>query len=167
MDELFQNKYRIRSARATWCNYNEGIYFVTICTKDKCHYFGEIVDEEMTYSSVGKRAVECVAEISDYYPQVVVAGSVVMPNHVHLVLIIKNDLPVSSSAEESCKSSLLSSIIGNFKASVTRFAHRQRIPFSWQSRYHDHIIRKQEELSKIMDYVLNNVHRWSQDRYKD
>ncbi len=166
-DELYQNKYRIRSTRATWWNYNEGTYFITICTKDKFHYFGEIVDEEMILSTIGKKTVEYITAIPSYYPQVIIVNFVVMPNHVHLVLIINSeDIKIASTNEQqSHKSKLLPSIIGNFKASVTRFARSHQIPFSWQSRYHDHIIRNQEELSKITDYVLNNVHRWSQDRY--
>jgi len=169
MAELFQDKYRVRSTRATWWEYNEGTYFITICTRDKNHYFGEVVDEEMVLSMIGKKTVECISEISHYFPQTIVICSIVMPNHVHLVLMINVDDSKSSSATEhqSNKSKLLPTIIGNFKASVTRFANSNQIPFLWQSRYHDHIVRNQEELSKITDYVLNNVHRWSQDRYYD
>ena len=57
-DNLFRNKYRIPSARAVWHDYNGGAYFVTICTKDMAHFFGEIVDGEMCLTEIGRCADE-------------------------------------------------------------------------------------------------------------
>ena len=167
MDEKYQNIYRVQTARASWHNYDGGVYFITICTKDFKHYFGRINNHVMNLSRIGEQATKCLKDIPTHFPHVEIPLFVVMPNHVHLVLIINSeDIKIASTNEQqSHKSKLLPSIIGNFKASVTRFARSHQIPFSWQSRYHDHIIRNQEELSKITDYVLNNVHRWSQDRY--
>ena len=55
-DDKFQHKYRIESARASWHDYDGGSYFITICTKDREHYFGEIVDGGMVLSDIGKYA---------------------------------------------------------------------------------------------------------------
>ena len=62
-DEKFQNKYRIVSARAQWHDYNGGVYFVTICTQYKKHYFGEILNGEMNFTEIGHYAEQCIQNI--------------------------------------------------------------------------------------------------------
>ena len=88
-DPKFKNKYRIDSARLREFDYSaDGYYFVTICTKNHRHYFGEIVDGEMRLSEAGKIAQKCWAEIPEHFPFVKLDESVVMPNHIHGVTII-------------------------------------------------------------------------------
>ena len=86
--DKFQNKYRIKSARAGWHDYGDGTYFVTICTAHKVHYFGEIADGKMRLSIMGKCADECLQDVSKHFPHVDVPLYVVMPNHIHAVIII-------------------------------------------------------------------------------
>ena len=80
--EKFQNKYRIGTKRASWHDYNDGEYFITICTKDRVHYFGEIVDGEMQLSAVGKYTDECVQKISEHNPYAQIPEYVIMPDHI-------------------------------------------------------------------------------------
>ena len=87
-DNLFRNKYRIPSARAVWHDYNGGAYFVTICTKDMAHFFGEIVDGEMCLTEIGRCADECVRKMETLHNDIYVPLYVVMPNHIHLILLI-------------------------------------------------------------------------------
>ena len=89
--EKFQNKYRIGTKRASWHDYNGGEYFITICTKDRVHYFGEIVDGEMQLSAVGKYTDECVQKISEHNPYAQIPEYVIMPDHIHLIVIISGD----------------------------------------------------------------------------
>lgn len=84
--ELYQGKYRIKSVRATWCNYNEGLYFITICTAGKRHFFGEIKDAKMLFSEIGEYAQHCLSQIEQLHRNVVVPYCVVMPNHVHIII---------------------------------------------------------------------------------
>ena len=91
-DELFRNKYRIPSVRATWHDYNGGMYFITICTKDREHYFGEIVDGEMRLTAVGAYVQQCIGEIPEHNVYAYVPLFVVMPNHIHMVVIIDDNL---------------------------------------------------------------------------
>lgn len=90
-DNLFRNKYRIPSARAVWHDYNGGAYFVTICTKDMAHFFGEIVDGEMCLTEIGLCADEQFRNVSSHYPYAKIPLWVVMPNHVHAIVMIDGD----------------------------------------------------------------------------
>ena len=88
--DKFQDKYRIPSARAAWHGYDGGAYFVTICTAGKEHYLGEIADGAMRLSEIGSIAKDCFARVSAYYPYAEIPSFVVMPNHVHAIVIIGN-----------------------------------------------------------------------------
>jgi len=114
MSDKFQDIYRIPSARAVWWDYrNDAAYFVTICTAGREHYFGEIVEtapivetrliaslpattsesataskQEMQLSKMGKIAHQNWLEIPKYFPFIKLDAFVVMPNHVHGILII-------------------------------------------------------------------------------
>ena len=90
-DNLFRNKYRIPSARAVWHDYNGGAYFVTICTKDMAHFFGEIVDGAMCLTEIGRCADEQLRNVSLHYPYAKIPLWVVMPNHVHAIVMIDGD----------------------------------------------------------------------------
>lgn len=85
----FQNKYRIPSARLqSWDYGSDGYYFITICTAHMEHYFGEIHDGEMIHNELGKIADKYWEEIPVHFPFVELGNYVVMPNHVHGILII-------------------------------------------------------------------------------
>ncbi|MBL0237884.1 MAG: transposase [Saprospiraceae bacterium] len=87
--EKFKNKYRIPSSRLqTWDYGSNGSYFITICTKDREHFFGEIVDREMQLNDIGKIAEQYWLEISNHFSFIELGNFVVMPNHVHGILII-------------------------------------------------------------------------------
>lgn len=87
--EKYKNKYRIPSARAQWWDYGwNGAYFVTICTQDRKHYFGEVVDGKMVFSPLGAIADVLWHEIPHHFKNVELGDFTVMPNHVHGVLIL-------------------------------------------------------------------------------
>ncbi len=58
----------------------------------------------------------------------------------------------------------LAAVMRGFKAGVTAFANANQISFGWQARYHDRIIRDDDELNRIRQYVENNPQKWHQDR---
>ncbi|MCL9771131.1 transposase [Flavobacterium sp. HXWNR69] len=98
MQNKFKNKYRISSARLqSWDYSNSGVYFITICTQDRHHFFGHIHNQEMQLSEVGKLAAQFWYEIPNHFPMVELGNFVVMPNHVHGILIIDNSqIPVET-----------------------------------------------------------------------
>ncbi|MFA5326796.1 MAG: hypothetical protein WC384_03305 [Prolixibacteraceae bacterium] len=66
----------------------------------------------------------------------------------------------------SPKSDTLSAIIRSFKSALTKWCNENRIPhFNWQSRFHDHIIRNQEEFDRIEGYIIANIENWDQDKF--
>ncbi len=89
---LYKNKYRIASTRLKHWDYSSNAaYFVTICTQNKICYFGDVLDDEMRLSEIGIIADKYWREISEHFPFVKLDAFVVMPNHVHGILIIDND----------------------------------------------------------------------------
>jgi len=90
--KLFNNKYRIETTRKPdWDYSNEGFYFITICTKDRINYFGEISEGKMNLNSLGKIAEQCLIDIPKHFPHTRLDEYIVMPNHVHFIIeIIEN-----------------------------------------------------------------------------
>ena len=87
---LFQNRYRIPSSRASWHDYGGGVYFITICTSGRVCYFGEIADGEMRMSEIGRYTDACIRKIESLHTDISVPIYQIMPNHVHLVVIIED-----------------------------------------------------------------------------
>ncbi len=95
--EKFQNKYRIESARAQWWDYGwNGAYFITICTQNREHFFGEITNGKMKLSHLGVIADLLWHEIPNHAKHVELGDFVVMPNHIHGILIIDNPILIQS-----------------------------------------------------------------------
>lgn len=166
-----------KSPRAKWIEYNEGLYFITICTHDKTHYFGEIIKGKMHLTKIGTSLYEELTYASKHHPHIGVPLFVVMPNHCHFIVNIKS-VSINDSDATRCvptkeerlhnkikspKRTLLSSYIGCLKAAVTRHANSISKDFKWQSRYHDHTIRNINELNNISEYIKTNVDRWEHD----
>lgn len=92
--DKYLDKYRIPSARAAWWDYgNNAAYFVTICTQNKIHYFGEIENQTMQLSDLGRAAETCWFEIPNHFPFVKLGAFVVMPNHIHGIIVIEKAIP--------------------------------------------------------------------------
>jgi len=177
--EKFQKKYRIPSNRwASWDYSSNAAYFVTICTIQESHDFGEISFNEMKFTPLGQAAVDCWLQIPDHFPDVYVDGFVVMPNHVHGIVIINKSsvetqnfaslqktAPQTSMNKFGPQSRNLASIIRGYKIGVTKFARQNGIPFVWQPRYYDHVIRNEDEYRRVWQYIHDNPQRWSDDKF--
>ena len=215
-NEKYQNKYRIPSARATWHDYNGGAYFITICTRNREHFFGEIRDGQMRLSEIWKFASGNLNDIADHHSYAEIPLFVVMPNHIHAIVFIDPDhactdvaCNVSSRnvsdddvanvatlakidvagnvsttngnvtdggaiAKKNAKmveiakhQSLLCVTIRGFKSAVTKFARENEIEFAWQTRFDDRIIRDQNRMNRVAEYIENNVARWDMDCFNE
>ena len=186
MSEKFQNKYRTSSFRLQPWNYNsEGLYFITICTKSRQHYFGKIENAEMQLSELGKIAETEWSKTPEIRPDMNLQlfDFVVMPNHFHAIISIgKNEYNAENSNEfmGSCSSRMhpaattthkfgpqsknLASIMRGYKSAITQYARINNIEFAWQSLYYDHIIRNDESFFRISDYIQNNPKNWEFDK---
>jgi len=182
MTDKFQHKYRIPSARASWWDYSQnGAYFITICTQHRVHYFGEIENGEITLSPIGTFAQSCWYEIPQHFPFVELGTFVVMPNHIHGIVIINKtgtqhvetqnfaSLQQQQHHHQQNKfgpqSQNLASIVRGYKIGVTKNAHQIHSDFAWQSRFYDHIVRDNEEYLRINNYIETNPQNWENDKF--
>jgi REP element-mobilizing transposase RayT len=182
----FRNKYRIQSARLpNWDYGRNGAYFVTICTANRECYFGDVANGEMKFSGIGELANKYWLEIPEHFPFVKLDAHVVMPNHVHGIIIIDKPGGLGAAVEAQNfappqspqpplkppqpknkfgpQSQNLASIIRGYKTGVTKYARINHIDFAWQSRFHDHIIRNDGEYWRIKQYIIDNPRNWKGD----
>ncbi len=171
--ELFQKKYRIKSTRLQHWNYgSNGFYFVTISTKNRLHSLGRIENSIVILFRTGEIASLCWQEIPSHFVGVSIDEFVIMPNHVHGIVIINRNVETShvmSLQRENLFAKpiggSLSVIIQQFKSSVTRWCRKEGIShFMWQSRFFDHIIRDERSLNRIREYIQINPQKWEYDR---
>jgi REP element-mobilizing transposase RayT len=196
MQNKFKNKYRIFSARLqTWDYSNNGAYFITICTQDRHHFFGNIYNGIMQLSEIGKLAEQFWHEIPNHFPFVELGNFVVMPNHVHGILIIDN---ISNSVETRLIASenknkninetrLIASLQGGtggfsgnknpmlndniskivrwYKGRCSFECRKFNPNFGWQSRFYDHIIRNSKSFENIQNYIEQNPSKWKEDTF--
>ena len=176
--------------RADWHDYNEGIFFITVRCDQKIHYFGEIRGGKMIPTDIGHIMKSTIDEVTDHFPEAEVWNSVVMPNHIHLVISVgtrhgasasspilstsqsqnnygclKSKRHEPSEAKNFHHNSRLAVIVGQIKSTITRAARKQNIEFAWQERFHEHIIRSQHAYANIMHYIDANVENWCYDRF--
>lgn len=181
MPDKFRNKYRISSARLqNWDYSRNAAYFVTICTQGREHYFGNIVDGEMQLSAIGEIADKYWMEIPQHFPFVKINAFVVMPNHVHGIIIIdRNDdiygdpvqtpdsgVSTTTAAAQKWKPGTLGVIINQYKRACTINVRKINPVFAWQSRYHEHIIRNNESFKRICNYIISNPGNWEKDKFR-
>jgi putative transposase len=171
MDDRFKNKFRISPARLTGWDYgSNGLYYITICTKDRVHYFGEIVSNNnpetqnlasLQGTPIGQVAYDNWLEIANHFPFVELDEFVIMPNHIHGILYInredKFDWQLNKFGSQSRN---LASIIRGYKASVKTYATTNNIEFAWQPRYYDRVIRNEKEYANVREYIFNNPDNW-------
>lgn len=170
MSEKFKGIYRSQTTRKPNWNYGwEAIYYITICTGDRDHYFGGIVNAEMNLSEIGNIVQEEWLKTPEVRPDMnlTLDEFVIMPNHFHALIEIGlneyNKKEISSKQVFGPQSKNLPSIIRGFKSAVTINARRINPNFSWQSLYHDSIVWDNQSLSNIRRYIRNNPKNWIAD----
>ncbi len=165
-----------RSIRLKEYDYSlAGGYFVTIVTLWREFLFGEIVGGEMQFNALGRIVEECWQAIPEHFPNTDVEVFVVMPNHVHGIIIIHNEtrrgtMPIVGARQASplpqhgTPPGSLGAIIGSFKSSVTRRAGRELNSANiWQRNYYEHILRDQHDYESITNYIAANPVNWADD----
>ncbi|MGD1043949.1 MAG: transposase [Bacteroidota bacterium] len=148
-----------------------GEYFVTICTQDKLYSFGKIIEEEMRLSSIGEIAQRCWQEIPNHFPNIELDAFVVMPNHIHGIIVI-NPLvgvhynePLRKNAFQHTIPKSLGSIIRSYKGVVSRECRKcGHHYFLWQRNFYEHIIRDDKDMNTIREYIVNNPLQWAVDK---
>ncbi|MCK4420151.1 transposase [candidate division WOR-3 bacterium] len=176
---FYKKKYRVESSRLkSWDYASTGYYFVTVCTKDKKCYFGNVTEKEIRLSEIGEVVQGFWLKIPEHFGNVELDEYVMMPNHLHGILIIEKGkncrdeaLPrlytgkYPNMSRISPKAVSLSVIIGSYKSICTKKIRNSGVTsYSWQSGFYDHIIRNRKSLLKIREYIINNPLRWQYDQ---
>ncbi len=174
-----------RSVRLRGYDYSQaGAYFITICAQNRLCRFGTITEGAMGLNDAGRAAADCWLQIPDHFPNVELDGWVVMPNHIHGIVIIvgannysplqsNNHLPIQSKHNSPPSANpphptgtarTIGAMVRGFKIGVTTW-YRQRSVSSkiWQRNYWDHIIRNETELNRIRQYILDNPIQWERN----
>jgi REP element-mobilizing transposase RayT len=166
-----------RSIRLKEYDYAQpGGYFVTIVTYHRDLLFGDIVNGELTLNGYGIIADECWRAIPDHFANVELGAHVVMPNHVHGVIVITeigmatNSSPFVGARHASplpprgVKPKSIGAIVGSFKSAVTRRIGREHNASGiWQRNYYERIIRDDREMDRIHRYIESNPSMWTED----
>ena len=176
-----------RSLRLKEHDYSqEGAYFVTICTQNKVAVLGEIVDGAMRLNRFGNVVNKCWREIPHHFPDVEIDTFVIMPNHFHGILVIHNcrgtacrttsinnmrrgevTSPTPRDAETApLRKHTLGQIIAYFKYQTTKSINKIRLTPGnrvWQRNYYEHVIRNEDDLNEIRQYILDNPVKWDID----
>ena len=181
-----RNKHHRRSIRLPGYDYSSpGAYFVTICVQGGECLLGQVVDGEMLLNEWGQIAWDCWQAIPEHFPHVELDTWVIMPDHVHGIIIITESAvraqhaaplqeripqheraPVQS-PRTNVQPGSLGAIVRSFKSAATRRINQLRdmpgTPF-WQRNYWEHIIRDDRSLNRIREYIDNNPARWPEDQ---
>jgi putative transposase len=164
------NQHHRRSIRLKEYDYSQpGEYFITICTNNHECIFGNIIHEEMKLSTEGTIAQRCWEEIPKHFSNVQLDEYIIMPNHIHGIIILTEPM-VGTRHAVSLREQFAKPVIGSvptvvrsFKSAATKRIHEIRNTPSlpvWQGRFFEHIIRNDNELNNIRDYIQNNVLKW-------
>jgi REP element-mobilizing transposase RayT len=141
-----------------------GAYFVTICTRDRVCLFGEVVGGQMQLNELGRLVEWTWQDLSNHVANIVLDAFVVMPNHVHGIIII---VGAGSEPAPTTKQYGLPEIVRQFKTfSALRINEQRGTPGApvWQRNYYEHIIRTEDSLARIREYIAGNPLRWHLDR---
>jgi REP element-mobilizing transposase RayT len=172
--------HRRRSIRLPGYDYAQpGAYFVTICIHGRECVLGEVVDDRVTLSPFGEVVDECWRDLPSHFPGFLLDWFVVMPNHVHGIIVLVGATPASPLRVDPHASPLpaatpahgprpgsVGAIVGSFKSATTRRVNRIRgTPGAsfWQRGYYEHVIRDEGDLEKIRTYVAQNPLSWELD----
>lgn len=189
---LCRNKYRVESRRLKgWDYQSPAEYFVTIDTKGMVEWFGEVKERQAVCNEIGQMARRIWMEIPNHHKNVALDDFVIMPNHLHGIVVLCCHLDCDVAREDSLGSDAnirvatennvksyggatnlhnpmlsrrsLGYIVRWYKGRVSFEIHKQNPDFAWQPRFYDHIIRNDNELNRIREYIRNNPLRWEID----
>ena len=162
---------RRRSLRLPGYDYAQtGAYFVTICTRGRVCFLGDVVDGEVRLSEFGRLANSVWLELPRHYPHVRLDAWVVMPNHVHGIVMLKLTDDVVGAGLKPAPTGRrrhgIPEVVRAFKTYSARCINAARgatgTPF-WQRNYYEHVIRDEESLDRIRRYIAENPARWDED----
>ena len=156
-----------KTTRLSGYDYNTpGAYFLTICTENRRCLLSRIVCPDILDGSkiellpYGKIAAKYINQLNDFYDSISVESYVIMPNHIHILLSVREEGP-SRTPVPTAQNSIISRFVSTFK----RFCNKEYGENIWQSRSYDHVIRDQADYDKHLQYIYENPFAWAKDEF--
>jgi REP element-mobilizing transposase RayT len=174
------DRYRRRPIRLKGYDYSQAVYFVTICTQDRECLFGDVVDGEMRVNDAGCMIQKWWHESSEKFKTIKLDEFVIMPNHFHGIIVIVGaalsgrpgiNAHPAKTGQPHRVAPTLGDIIDWFKTMTTNeyirnVRQNDWPPFYvklWRRNYYEHIIRDEEEMNRIREYIIENPAKWAGD----
>ena len=174
-DDMNRKLPKRKSLRLKHYDYSQqGYYFITLCTYEKMNLFGSVKNDVIIINDAGYIVETWYKQLESKFDKVRIDSHVVMPNHFHCILAIVGDdrcvVPKEAGAHMGAP---LQKIIQWFKTMTTNeyikgVKSGEYRPFNkhiWQRGYYEHIIRSEQELQEIREYIVNNPIKWVEDEY--
>lgn len=142
-----------------------GTYFLTICTKDRQPFFARIEGFQedgmpaQQLTAIGSQVDSCIREVPTHYPNISLDHYVIMPNHIHVLLSIR-EVP-----DGAPRSSRPTQRVPNIVSALKRLTNQAAGQELWQTGYMDHVIRDVQDYQNHWNYITNNPFRWAEDPY--
>ncbi len=176
----FHNRKSIRLK--TYDYTKEGLYFITISTKDKLCLFGHILEGKMILNKIGAKVVEEIINTEKIRKNIKMHEFIVMPNHIHFIMEIKwaSHLLRCTKENHDCRDFSLNhpidkiklkrdsvgAIVGQLKSVVTKWVRNNTDIYNvWQRNYYENIIRDKKVYEKVSNYIKYNPLKWNEDKY--
>ena len=183
MQKYDPNKHHRRSIRLKGWDYRAaGYYFVTICSYQREHSFGHVIDGKVVLSELGKIIMDEWLQTAVIRNHITLDQFIIMPNHLHGILVFEDPTVGASGSlalepntpstdgratSTPLRNASLGDVIGQFKSVVTKRYNRSQNSKGlnvWQRGYYERIVRNERELNAIREYIIENPLRWAEDR---
>ena len=159
------NMPKRKPMRRSGFDYNSvGAYFLTICTEKRRCVLSRVVGTgvldcpKVKLTQYGQIAEKYISQIGEFYEHLNVVKYVIMPNHIHMILIV-SEKGQSRTPVPTYANSAVSRFVSTFK----RFTNKEYGANIWQGRFYDHIIRSKEDYEEHLKYIHENPMRWYYD----
>ena len=179
------NIHHRKSIRLPSHDYSQtGAYFITVCTHQRTHLFGEIIDGNMILNEIGRILLKCWREIPEHFSMVRVDEFIIMPNHMHGIIVIDAVGAIHESPRYTAhpqraihesplqinivarRNMIIPKLVGRFKMQAAKqiniFRNTPITPI-WQRNYWERIIRTEQEMQLVRQYIRNNPVQWQHD----
>lgn len=179
-----------RSIRLKGYDYSkQGMYFITICCHQRKCWFGKIENENMVLNEYGMIAFNEWYDLPNRFPNIVLGEFVIMPNHMHRIIVIKPFDVISSESVSGANpdptkqtgtteqpeptNPTIGDMIGAYKSLTAVECLKifktnninQMMGKLWQRNYYEHIVRDEQSLNRISTYIINNPKNWQIDKF--
>ena len=146
-----------------------GAYFLTVCTKDRKCVLSRIVGTGVLdgpcveLTSHGVVAEKYLRQLDDFYEDISVDSYVIMPNHIHILLVVKDFPAKGPSGTPVPTGRVQNSTVSRFLSTFKRFCNKEYGENIWQYRSYDHIVRDRADYETHLEYIRHNPARWRED----